>query len=291
MSQVQACMDGTQRDERVWQQKPWWIKYKHELLSGLAMIVGMAAMFIPGPGWVAGGLLLASVAVDVVNISMYVQEGDITNAVLTGVFIIPVFIGGVIRLVQLTADAVRALRAGEAITMFGRDVRLGHGQLIWSAPAKAPITQAEFNAYKATLLTRGANYGKTAGARQYQNTQLGPTEYKLITPKGEVWADEIHYDPTTGGVIADAKFVEKPGQAFYEGTDNMPAVLREKIWEENFDGEVKKYGSAILDPDIPLTQLEIVTSTPAAQANIIARIEHLQQLWGVEFPFTVIYRP
>ena len=248
MSQVQACMDGTQRDERVWQQKPWWIKYKHELLSGLAMIVGMAAMFIPGPGWVAGGLLLASVAVDVVNISMYVQEGDITNAVLTGVFIIPVFIGGVIRLVQLTADAVRALRAGEAITMFGREVRLADGTLVWSTkteavigpgripPSRPPVGDADNGPGLWQRIKRSPSGG------DYQEQVSGvpravdgsTMEYNVAYTKPDGKAATVDFD----GHVWRGK---PPQEVYIDAKDGYNFPIVNRPWEQAADIQLRKW--------------------------------------------------
>jgi len=125
---------------------------------------------------------------------------------------------------------------------------------------------------------------------QWRRFRAGPTEYQVTTSKGTVWADGLRYDPSTGGVVADAKFVDDPGQSMYEGTDNASPEVREMMWGK-FDNEIKQYAAAINDPNNPITRLEIITSTPAAQANIKARIEHLQELNGVEFPFTVLCEP
>ena len=183
------------------------------------------------------------------------------------------------KVLTLSDDEWCLLQTGGVVTRDGMTFRL---------IVKGPITQAEYDAYLADLNTRPANYG-SPDARQYQIDQLGPTEYEIGTPKGSIWADNIHYDPTTGAVIADAKFVDKPGASFYEGTDSLPAKIRPRIWQRSFDNEIERYAAAILDPNNPITRLDIITSTPAAQANISARILYLENLWGIYFPFTVTY--
>ncbi|MFJ3394062.1 hypothetical protein [Leifsonia aquatica] len=126
----------------------------------------------------------------------------------------------------------------------------------------------EFEAYKNALPTRGANYGKS-GARDFQRTHAGGTEYKIGEGDESLWADGLTYDPSSGGVAVEAKFVENPnGSSLYEGTS--PPFLAFKL--NDVDEEIRRYASAISDPKTPLTRLDVVVSTEKARDFLSDRI-------------------
>ena len=88
-------------------------------------------MLIPGIGWVAGGLLLAgSFATATADVILYAMEGDTTEAIISGIFLLPMIIGGTIRLVQLSRDLWEALKTGQVVTLLGQQVRLDNGVVV-----------------------------------------------------------------------------------------------------------------------------------------------------------------
>ncbi|MDR1266621.1 MAG: CdiA family toxin C-terminal domain-containing protein, partial [Propionibacteriaceae bacterium] len=93
-------------------------------------IAGTIAVFIPGPGWLATGLAAVSTAAIGADLALNLHEGDYRAAVIDGLFLIPVAIGGVVKLVQITRLQLQALRAGHMITRFGTTFTLQEGRLI-----------------------------------------------------------------------------------------------------------------------------------------------------------------
>lgn len=138
-------------------------------------------------------------------------------------------------------------------------------------PARIP-TQQEFDDWVDTLPSRDANYG-SPGAQGFQTTHAGPDEVRISGEGQTVWADGVRYDPATGGVAVEVKFVDNPGgSSIYEGTA-PPFILDDAM--DKFDNEIARYAAAIRDPATPLTQLDLITSTPAAQQFLAARMEQL----------------
>ena len=88
-------------------------------------------MLIPGIGWVAGGLLLAgSFATATADVILYAMEGDTTEAIIAGIFLLPMMIGGTIRLVQLSRNLWEALKTGQTVTLLGQQVKLDNGVIV-----------------------------------------------------------------------------------------------------------------------------------------------------------------
>ncbi|WEG08613.1 hypothetical protein PU630_15415 [Microbacterium horticulturae] len=144
-------------------------------------------------------------------------------------------------------------------------------------------TRTEFETYRDSRPSREANYGKPA-AREFQREHAGPTEYRIGPPGEDVWADGLRYDPGTGGVAVEAKYVMNPGgSAVYEGT--APAFVADRALTQ-FDDEITRYAAAISDSNTPLTRLDIVVSTPAARDFLSERVEQLfaQSVQGHERP-------
>jgi len=96
----------------------FWEKNHHQILAMGSMVLGLAAIVVPGPGWVGGGLLVASSLTALVDAGMYWQEGEkglaITEAVIV---VLPFVIGGVVKLVRMTMGEIAALRAGEEVAL------------------------------------------------------------------------------------------------------------------------------------------------------------------------------
>lgn len=101
-----------------------------------------------------------------------------------------------------------------AITSAREFIRHGGGDTppirpaVGTPSARIP-TRQEFDDYVTTLSTRGPNYG-SPDARDFQSTHAGTSEYKIGIDDDKVWADGLRYDPRTGGVVVEAKFVENP---------------------------------------------------------------------------------
>ena len=128
-----AMIGAADRDRREWNELPWWDKHNHEILETASFALGTAAMLIPGIGWAAAGLLMAgSLAAGAYDVCLYAADGDMEDAVITGIFLLPMMIGGAIRLVQISRDAWQALKTGETIDLLGQDVRLDDGAVVYA---------------------------------------------------------------------------------------------------------------------------------------------------------------
>ena len=127
---VEAIVGSIQRDQALHDALPWYQKYSHEILRGIAAITGLAAVFVPGPGWMAGGLTVASFGAAGVDIGLSVSEGDYRSAAISGLFLLPVAVGGVFKFVRLTRAELTLLRDGNGITLSdGTVLRLENGRL------------------------------------------------------------------------------------------------------------------------------------------------------------------
>ena len=163
----------------------------------------------------------------------------------------------------------------------------GHGGHTGSPRSTIP-TLAEFERYRDSFSRRDPRYG-SAEARAFQIEHAGPQEIKIGAEGDEIWADGLSYDPASGGVAVEAKFVEQPGgSSIHEGT--APAFLADGALRK-IDAEVRRYVAAISDPSTPLTRLEVVVSTPAAReflgARIGALIEDLRGPTGISIDWTI----
>ena len=111
---------------------------------------------------------------------------------------------------------------GQALDNLTKLLRRGHVPQA-SGRGQVPLgpripTRAEFESFRDSLPSRGSMYG-SPDARKFQQTHAGTIEYKIGTGDDKVWADGLIYDPTTGGVVVEAKFVDNPGgSAIHEGT-------------------------------------------------------------------------
>ncbi|MCL2490407.1 MAG: hypothetical protein FWF36_06770, partial [Propionibacteriaceae bacterium] len=94
--------------QAAYEAQPWINKHGHLLFAGLEMGLGLAVAWVPGPGWVVGGLLIGDAAVTGLDMGMYIGEGDVKDAVLTGLFFVPIAVGGVVKYVGMTADQLAA---------------------------------------------------------------------------------------------------------------------------------------------------------------------------------------
>jgi hypothetical protein len=232
------------------------------------------------PVWLHAGLDALSmipvvdVIADAMNAVFYWIEGDTLNA---GISAAAVFIPGVVD------GIVKAGKWAKYLTKVGHGIGIPPSRP-WTIPSKV-----DYDQFIQPLPTRPAKYGKP-GALEYQHRISGTLEYKIPVHEGSIWADGLRFDPAYGGVVVEAKFVEKPGASFYEGTSKTPPALLDDMWR-GFDREIKRYGSAISDPGNPLVFLEVTTSTLDAQNNIAQRIVMLKHQLDMSFPFTVLLIP
>lgn len=103
----------------------------------------------------------------------------------------------------------------------------------------------------------------------YQRAHAGDHEVLVYpaggSPEDGVWADGLVLDSDRFAVVVDAKFVTRSdGRAMYEG--GRPDFLYEKL-----DGEFERYAAVIADPENPISELRIVTSTEKAAEFLGAR--------------------
>ena len=75
--------------------------------------------------------------------------------------------------------------------------------------------------------------------------------------------------------VVEAKYVDNPGaSSIYEGT--APAFILNKAMRD-FENEIRRHADAIGDPATPLTQLDVVTATPAVQRFLSEQMEIIAQ--------------
>jgi len=113
---LRAVLGSLERDERL---KTWWDKWGHLTLESISLVLGVAAIIVPGPGWISGGLLVGSFGVGTADAVMYAEEGDWWTAGLEEILLLPVGIGGIVKLIPVSRAALDALRAG--LTVAGPD--------------------------------------------------------------------------------------------------------------------------------------------------------------------------
>lgn len=108
-------------------------------------------------------------------------------------------------------------------------------------------------------------YG-SENARAFQTRHAGDTEYLIGTGETELWADGLQCDSQSGGVAVEAKYVDNPGKsALNEGT--APSFLQNDA-NDTLRSEIERYARAIADESTPLSRLDVVVSTSAAEAYI-----------------------
>jgi hypothetical protein len=112
---------------------PWYQKYSHQILNIIATvtaIAGTVAFFVPGPGWLVTGLGALSTAAIGADLALNLHEGDYRAAIIDGLFLLPVAIGGTVKLIQITLADLQALKAGQMVTRFGTTFTSLEGRLI-----------------------------------------------------------------------------------------------------------------------------------------------------------------
>ena len=123
MADVAHITAGIDRSQRLFNDLSWWEKYHHQLLEATSFALGTAAMIVPGTGWVIGGLLMGCFTTGVADVTLYAMEGDTPDAIISGVFLLPLAIGGTIKLVQLSREAYTALKAGQTVEELGQTLQ------------------------------------------------------------------------------------------------------------------------------------------------------------------------
>jgi hypothetical protein len=157
-------------------------------------------------------------------------------------------------------------------------------------------SKEEFDEWVSSLATRDAKYG-SEDAQKFQADVTGSDkELKMTTSDGstEIWADGAKYDPKTGGVAVEAKFVDTPGNSLYEG--GRPQKITDMLLggPGKFDGEMERYAEVINDPGNPVGRLDVVVSTQAAKDFLGQRLEGLAEQFaqkGLKFPYTIEVGP
>jgi len=138
LTDMKWVMGAGERDARIHDALPPWQKYGHDILGWAAMALGYV-VFLMGPEtWpVATASFLAGMGLlGAVNAAWYFSEGDWVDGALSLLFVVP--IGG--QAVRFTAATIRALKAGEMVTVAGIRLKMVNGTLHWvnNPFAKAP---------------------------------------------------------------------------------------------------------------------------------------------------------
>jgi|GEM_PF-6547232 len=129
LTEVAWVIASAQRDARIHNELPWWDKYGHDVLGWTALGLGFLA-FLLGPETfpVATGLLVAGMGVvGGANAIWYFREQDYVNGALSLLFVVP--IAG--QMIRFTTAMIKALRAGESVTVAGMEFRILDGRLTW----------------------------------------------------------------------------------------------------------------------------------------------------------------
>ena len=119
-----------ERDQRLFNDLSWWEKYHHQLLEATSFALGTAAMIVPGTGWVIGGLLMGCFTAGAADVTLYAMEGDTPDAIISGVFLLPLAIGGTIKLVQLSRSKPGPPKSVERqICLYGTMTQISSAQI------------------------------------------------------------------------------------------------------------------------------------------------------------------
>lgn len=227
MTQLQQVLGSIERDHRLWEDLPFWEQYKHEILAAISFAAGMAAMVVPGPGWVIGTLLIGSTLAAAVDVGIYIAEGDITNAVIAGAFLVPILIGGTIRLVQVTREAWQILEAGGSLRLLGGEVKLYNGKLLWIGKHSPDLTNPGGH----------INYHPVPGSTDGGPGTWEPTTRKTTSTGMPNQIAQSGVQPTVDGIIIEYK-VYSPTQGRTVEFDNyiMRGDPPAKVFQE-FKGD------------------------------------------------------
>jgi len=142
-TEFEAVFGSIQRDQTLHDALPWYQKYSHEILNAISLVTGVAAVFVPGPGWVARGLAAIALGSVAVDLGLSIYEGDYRSAIIDGVFLLPVAVGGVFKLIRVTQAELTALRTLEVGTV----MHLADGSAIYIEEGRFSVMMAKTGAY------------------------------------------------------------------------------------------------------------------------------------------------
>ena len=175
-SDVAAMIGVMDREARLWEAKPWIVKYGTLLSAGVATVAGFAAILVPGPGWVVTGLTWVSVgaAVTHLGLSIYDQDWEAVAWDVAGLILLPLSIAGVTVLVRIAKADIALLRAGGTVRLFGRDIiMMENGRLGFLNPAEVAV-RADLVKY-----LRGLEGLDPAAVTLYERTGIWPADVQI----------------------------------------------------------------------------------------------------------------
>jgi hypothetical protein len=180
-------LDSIDYDQALHDALPWYQKYSHQILNTIATvtaIAGTVAVFIPGPGWLVTGLGALSTAAIGADLALNLHEGDYRAAIIDAIFLIPIVVGGVVKLVQITRLQLQALKAGQMVTRFGVTFTSLDGKLV---VAKFDPGLGEHLSDVAKLNRNGITGGHNLDNFKKAFSDLGLDPDKAIISKTEIY--------------------------------------------------------------------------------------------------------
>jgi len=190
-AQIGAIIAQMDADAAAEAAKPWWERYKHEIVGLAGLLAGVAALFATGP--LAAGLMVASFITVGVDISLFILDGDWKAALLTaGMLVIPFVINGVVKFVRFTAAMIKGM---SVLEVAGK-------RFVWIGGKLTQISPEEWAAL-------GAGKRVPIGGKQF--LQL---DGKLVEVSNEQWAAL-----SRGGRV-------KIGNEWYVIVDGQPVRLK-----------------------------------------------------------------
>jgi len=194
-TQIIHAIAADQRTAREWDERGWWDKYHHVILGGAIIVLGLALIWTPA-GWASVAVGAGLTTATVIDAIYYITEGDTLTGVLELV-LLPVVVGGVIKLVGVGAKACQALKAGEGLdTIYGRLFMVGGKPTLMSADQWATATAG------GTVTISGESYG-VVGTRL---VRISETEMAALQPGKTITTIEgFHFINTDGKIIGFTK--------------------------------------------------------------------------------------
>jgi len=105
------------RNQRLYDEEPWWDKYGHLVLEGIESVTAIAAM-ATGVGTPFGVVLLTTaVTAGAVDIAWYGADGNIGAAVFNTVMLVLVVVDGIARLVPISMADAQILKDGGQVAV------------------------------------------------------------------------------------------------------------------------------------------------------------------------------
>ncbi|MCL2490677.1 MAG: hypothetical protein FWF36_08170, partial [Propionibacteriaceae bacterium] len=135
--QVLDITGELQRNQRLYDELPWWTKHGHQVLEAIEAVAAIAAC-ATGVGTPLGVVLLGTVVTaGVVDISWYGADGDIRDAIINTVFLVFVMVDGVARLIPLSMSEAQVLKAGGQVALRDGVVQIIDGKAVMMTRAEA----------------------------------------------------------------------------------------------------------------------------------------------------------